>query len=87
VCLFVEVNRFNILNAQATLDHNMVVAARFSVPFRPHLFRKPQPSMLHLTKTALEEDEVFLIMVFIFSEIKRQDKTVCDVHARFLFSR
>lgn len=61
---------------KATLDNNMLIAARFSVPSRPHLFTKPEPSMLHLTKTALEEDEVFLIMVFIFSEVKRQDKTV-----------
>ncbi|KAJ7634719.1 hypothetical protein FB45DRAFT_909653 [Roridomyces roridus] len=61
---------------KATLDHNMKVAARFSVPFRPHLFSKSQPALLHLTKTALAEDEVFLILVFVYCEAKRQDRTV-----------
>jgi hypothetical protein len=61
---------------QATLGHNMCIAGRFSVPFRPHLFSKSQPTLLHLTKTALAEDEVFLILVFIYCEAKRQDKTV-----------
>ncbi|KAF9464004.1 hypothetical protein BDZ94DRAFT_532250 [Collybia nuda] len=60
---------------KATLDNNMLIAARFSVPARPHLFTKPEPSLLHLTKTALEKDEVFVIMAFIYSEVKRQDKT------------
>ncbi|KAJ7101863.1 hypothetical protein C8R43DRAFT_917513 [Mycena crocata] len=60
---------------KATLDHNMSVAGRFSVPFRPHLFSKSQPALLHLTKTALAEDEVFLILVFIYCEARRQDKT------------
>jgi len=60
---------------KATLDNNMSIAARFSVPFRPHLFSKSQPAHLHLTKTALAEDEVFLILVLIYSEVKRQDKT------------
>jgi hypothetical protein len=61
--------------SQATLD-DASVAAEFSVPFRPHLFSKPEPSKLHLTKTALERDEVFLLLVFIYSEVKRQDGTV-----------
>ncbi|RDB20597.1 hypothetical protein Hypma_012177 [Hypsizygus marmoreus] len=60
---------------KATLDKNISIAARFLVPSRPHLFSKTDPPMLHLTKTALEEDEVFLIMVLIYSEAKRQDKT------------
>jgi hypothetical protein len=63
---------------QATLDDNTTVAAEFSVPFRPHLFGKPEPSKLHLSKTALQEDEVFLLLVLIYSEAKRQDKTVCS---------
>lgn len=54
----------------------MLTAARFVVPSRPHLFSKPKPTTLHLTETALAEDEVFLIMVFIYSEAKRQDNTV-----------
>ena len=53
-----------------------MIAGRFSVPFRPHLFTKPKPTVLHLTQTALAEDEIFLILVFIYSEAKRQDETV-----------
>jgi hypothetical protein len=62
---------------QATLEHNMCTAGRFAVPFRPHLFTKSKPALLHLTKTALAEDEVFLILVFIYCEARRQDRTVC----------
>lgn len=61
---------------QATLNTNSLVAARFIVPFRPHLFSKSEPATLHLTKTALQEDEVFLILAFIYSEARRQDRTV-----------
>jgi len=60
---------------KATLDHNMSIAARFLVSLRPHLFSKADPPSLHLTKTALEADEVFLILVMIYEEIKRQDRT------------
>ncbi|KAJ7104523.1 hypothetical protein B0H15DRAFT_810426 [Mycena belliarum] len=60
---------------KATLDHNMCIAGRFTVPFRPHLFSKSQPAYLHLTKTALAEDEVFLLLLFIYHEVKRQDRT------------
>jgi hypothetical protein len=62
--------------SQATLDESASVAAEFFVPFRPHLFSKPEPSKLLLAKTALEQDEVFLLLVFIYSEVKRQDSTV-----------
>ncbi|KAJ7211370.1 hypothetical protein GGX14DRAFT_450105 [Mycena pura] len=60
---------------KATLNHNMLIAGRFSVPFRPHLFSKSPPALLHLTKTALAEDEVFLILVFVYCEARRQDRT------------
>jgi len=60
---------------RAIFNDDTSTAAEFSVPFRPHLFTKPEPSTLHLTQMALEEDEVFLILVFIYSEVKRQDKT------------
>ncbi|KAJ7792395.1 hypothetical protein B0H14DRAFT_169391 [Mycena olivaceomarginata] len=60
---------------KATLDHNMCIAGRFAVPFRPHLFSKSPPPMVHLTKRALDEDEVFLILVFIYCEARRQDRT------------
>ncbi|KAF9043666.1 hypothetical protein BDP27DRAFT_1305262 [Rhodocollybia butyracea] len=55
------------------------VAGRFVVPYRPHLFTKPDPPLLSLTRTALEEDEVFLLLVFIYSEVKRQDDTNSSV--------
>ncbi|KAG6863847.1 hypothetical protein C0991_002705, partial [Blastosporella zonata] len=60
---------------KAALNENMSIAARFLVPSRPYLFRKPPPPALHLTKTALERDEVFLILAMLYSEIKRQDST------------
>ncbi|KAF7316393.1 hypothetical protein MIND_00158100 [Mycena indigotica] len=59
---------------KATLNQNMLIAGRFAVP-RPHLFSKQPPTLLHLTKTALVEDEIFLILVFIYCETKRQNKT------------
>ncbi|KAG6855725.1 hypothetical protein H0H87_011599, partial [Tephrocybe sp. NHM501043] len=68
---------------KATLNGNMSIAARFLVQLRPHLFGKPDPPALHLTKTALEADEVFLILVMIYSEIKRQDSTVPRFFLRF----
>ncbi|KAJ7120694.1 hypothetical protein C8R43DRAFT_79148 [Mycena crocata] len=51
------------------------IAGRFCVPFRPHLFHKSKPAVIHLTTEALAEDEVFLLLVFIYEEVKRQDKT------------
>ncbi|KAF5372688.1 hypothetical protein D9615_009875 [Tricholomella constricta] len=67
--------RYDRKGWKATVNDNMSIAARFLVPSRPHLFSKPEPPSLHLTKTALEADEVFLILVLIYSEIKRQDQT------------
>ncbi|KAJ7088033.1 hypothetical protein B0H15DRAFT_886050 [Mycena belliarum] len=51
------------------------LAARLAVPFRPHLFTKSPPPALHLTPAALVDDEVFLILVLIYEEVRRQDKT------------
>ncbi|KAG6819095.1 hypothetical protein H0H93_015514 [Arthromyces matolae] len=65
---------------KATLNTSIQIAARLLISSRPHLFhffKKPNPPALHLTKTALEADEVFLILVLIYEEIKRQDRTVC----------
>jgi hypothetical protein len=63
--------------SQAILSNSTAVPAQFSVPLRPRLFGKPERSTLHLARVALEEDEVFMILVFIYSEVKRQDRTVC----------
>lgn len=67
--------KYNTEGWKVTLDDTTCVAAHFIVPFRPHLFSKPEPSKLHLTKTALQADEVFLLLIFIYSEVKRQDST------------
>ncbi|KAJ3997430.1 hypothetical protein F5050DRAFT_1569393 [Lentinula boryana] len=53
------------------------VVGRFAVPYRPHLFTKLDPPLLSLARTALGEDEIFLLLVFLYSEAKRQDDTVC----------
>ncbi|KAF8878918.1 hypothetical protein BD779DRAFT_1803493 [Infundibulicybe gibba] len=60
---------------KASLHNRKKPVARFTVPFRPHLFSKPDPVILHLTKTALAEDEVFLLLILIYSESKRQDQS------------
>lgn len=62
------------------------VEASFSVPFRPHLFGKSKPVVLNLSRVALAKDEVFLILVFIYGETKRQEKMVCrDLSSTFKF--
>jgi len=60
---------------KAILNQNMSIAARFLLPPRPHIFGKADPPVLHLTKAALERDEIFLILLLIYSEVKRQDET------------
>ncbi|KAJ3766736.1 hypothetical protein FB446DRAFT_757242 [Lentinula raphanica] len=55
------------------------VVGQFAVPYRPHLFTKPDPPLLSLTRTALVEDEIFLLLVFLYSEAKRQDDTNSSV--------
>ncbi|KAJ4477236.1 hypothetical protein J3R30DRAFT_3291126 [Lentinula aciculospora] len=60
-----------------SLDGKSKVVGRFAVPYRPHLFTKADPPLLSITRTALVEDEIFLLLVFIYSEAKRQDDTVC----------
>ncbi|KAJ6534197.1 hypothetical protein B0H19DRAFT_440437 [Mycena capillaripes] len=60
---------------KATIADGKTIVGRFCVPFRPHLFSKSKPAVIHLTSTALAEDEVFLLLVFIYEEVKRQEKT------------
>ncbi|KAJ7495294.1 hypothetical protein FB451DRAFT_1121780 [Mycena latifolia] len=50
-------------------------AAHFFTPSRPHLFTKPAPPRLRLSSAALAEDEVFLILVLVYEEVRRQDRT------------
>ncbi|KAF8816008.1 hypothetical protein BYT27DRAFT_6483579 [Phlegmacium glaucopus] len=48
--------------------------ATLSAPFRQQLFGKMKPMTLNLSRAALAKDEVFLILVFIYSQTKRQEK-------------
>lgn len=50
------------------------IEASLTVPFRPQVFGKPKPIMLNLSRVALARDEVFLMLVFIYNETKRQEK-------------
>lgn len=61
-------------NSEEDKEEDKRVAARLCIPYRNHLFHKTQPPVLHLTPTALLKDEVFMILVLIYSETKRQDK-------------
>ena len=53
------------------------VVATFRVPYRPKLFGKLRPLVLTMESPAIEKDEVFLFLVFLYCEAKRQDKMVC----------
>jgi len=50
--------------------------ASLFIPYRNHLFHKNKPAVLKMKSKALLQDEVFLLLVFIYSETKRQDRTV-----------
>jgi hypothetical protein len=52
------------------------IEAIFSVPYRPQLFGKAKPVVLNLSRDALARDEVFLMLIFIYNETKRQEKMV-----------
>ncbi|KJA28853.1 hypothetical protein HYPSUDRAFT_33249 [Hypholoma sublateritium FD-334 SS-4] len=51
------------------------VEATLAVPYRPQLFGKTTPIVLSLSRVALAKDEVFLLLTFIYCEMKRQEKT------------
>jgi len=59
---------------QALATSTQTVEATFSVPFRPKVFHKTKRLSIDLTREALARDEVFLFLVFIYSEAKRQEK-------------
>ncbi|KAF8624258.1 hypothetical protein AX15_005963 [Amanita polypyramis BW_CC] len=56
-------------------DSEKEIVGTFSVPFRPHLIRKATPLSFDLSRKALEKDEVFLILLLIYSEAKRQENS------------
>ncbi|KAF5321257.1 hypothetical protein D9619_001661 [Psilocybe cf. subviscida] len=60
---------------EAACTSTGAVEGKLSVPYRPHLFGKTKPIVLELSRTALKHDEVFLILIFIYCEVKRQEKT------------
>ena len=66
----------NILMQAFFSEKDGDIEATFSVPFRPQLFGKAKPVVLNLSRAALARDEVFLMLVFIYNETKRQEKTV-----------
>ena len=57
-------------------DDNPEIVGTFAVSFRPHLIRKEKPLSLNLSRKALENDEVFLMLLLIYSEAKRQEDSV-----------
>lgn len=62
---------------QARCTSTGEVEATLAVPYRPQLFGKTTPVVLNLSRVALAKDEVFLLLTFIYCEMKRQEKTVC----------
>ncbi|KAF8190785.1 hypothetical protein BJ912DRAFT_1041807 [Pholiota molesta] len=59
---------------EATCASTGDIEATFSVPYRPQLFGKTKHLVLNLSRVALMKDEVFLILIFIYNEIKRQEQ-------------
>ncbi|KAF8630698.1 hypothetical protein AX17_005358 [Amanita inopinata Kibby_2008] len=55
-------------------EEDKELVGTFSVPFRPHLIGKSKSLLLDLSRKALEKDEVFLILLLIYSEAKRQEE-------------
>lgn len=68
----------NVLNPKVFVDDSdeKEIVGTFSVAFRPNLIRKEEPLLLKLSRKALENDEVFLILLLIYSEAKRQEESV-----------
>lgn len=60
-------------------EEDQRVAASLCIPYRNHLFHKTKPAVLRIGSSSLLQDEVFLILVFIYSETKRQDSTVSAI--------
>ncbi|KAG6830177.1 hypothetical protein H0H87_008953 [Tephrocybe sp. NHM501043] len=61
---------------------NTVVAALS--PYKIHLRTKPDPGSLSLWPGVPFEDRMFLMLVLLYSEGKRQDKKVCVLDNRFM---
>jgi hypothetical protein len=44
-------------------------------PYRHHLFKKDEPARMQIS-SAVQEDEIFIMLIFLYSEVKRQDSQV-----------
>ena len=71
-----KANKKNFFMQAYFSEKDSDIEATFSVPFRPKLFGKAKPVVLNLSRVALAKDEVFLMLVFIYNETKRQEKMV-----------
>ena len=70
-------NSHRQLNSIAQAGINGTSEAMFH-PYRHHLFSKNEPARMQISRNALE-DEIFLLLVFLYSEVKRQDAQVSTV--------
>lgn len=59
---------------QWQVTHNDEIVSTFQVPYRPKLFGKTKPMVMNICPAALERDEVFLLLILVYCEAKRQDK-------------
>ncbi|KAK2464487.1 hypothetical protein APHAL10511_003466 [Amanita phalloides] len=66
-------NEWQVLTADSEDEKELVGA--FSVAFRPRIIHKEKPLSLKLSRKALKNDEVFLILLLIYSEAKRQEES------------
>jgi len=64
------------LDAEKAKEERRRTRASLFIPYRHHLFHKNKPAVLKMESKALLQDEVFLLLVLIYSETKRQDRTV-----------
>ena len=52
------------------------VCARLQTPLLPSMFKASSPVKLTIDSDAMLQDELFIILALIYSEVKRQDITV-----------
>lgn len=55
-------------------------------PYLRHLFDKDEPTKIQISPAA-QEDEIFLLLVFVYSEVKRLDTQVSRDSALFFGRR
>ena len=65
-----------IINLKVSASDSDKIVGTFAVSFRPHLIHKEKLLSLNLSRKVLENDEVFLLLLLIYSEAKRQEDSV-----------